>query len=130
MHSLTTNAFALVLLSCGLALGATPELQFTLPRAAQRGTEADLIVQGNRLADAKELLFYSPGVTVTSLTPVDAQHIKVHVQVAKDAKVGQYPIRIRTASGVSELRTFYVTPYPVVAEKEPNNDLARAQPIQ
>src|SRR5580765_47465 len=121
----------LILLLLGAAsLGASPELQFTLPRAAQRGTEADIIVQGNRLADAKELLFYSPGIAVTSLTPVDAQHVKVHVQVAKDAKIGQYPIRIRTASGVSELRTFYVTPYPVVPEKEPNNDLARAQPIQ
>src|SRR5690242_8995769 len=124
------SAFAVILLASSFALAASPVLQFTLPRAAQRGTEADIVVQGSRLADAKELLFYSPGITVTSLTPVDAQHVKVHVQVARDARVGQYPIRIRTASGVSELRTFYVTPYPVVVEKEPNNDLAHAQPIQ
>ncbi len=122
--------FGVVLLAGSFAPAASPVLQFTLPRAAQRGAEADLVVEGARLSDAKELLFYSPGVTVTSLTPVDAQHVKVHVQVAKDAKVGQYPIRIRTASGVSELRTFYVTPYPVVAEKEPNNDIAHAQPMQ
>ncbi|HSZ57046.1 MAG TPA: PPC domain-containing protein [Tepidisphaeraceae bacterium] len=100
-----------------------------MPRGAQRGSETDLIVQGNRIADAKELLFYCPGITVTSLQPVDAQHVKVHIQVAKDARVGQYPIRLRTATGVSELRTFYVTPFPVVAEKEPNNDFAHAQPI-
>jgi hypothetical protein len=124
------TAVAVILLTSGFALAASPVLQFTIPRAAQRGTEADLIVQGARLSDAKELLFYCRGVTVTSLTPVDAQHVKVHVQVAKDAKIGQYPIRVRTASGISELRTFYVTPYPVVAEKEPNNDIAHAQPIQ
>ncbi|HEY8749727.1 MAG TPA: PPC domain-containing protein [Tepidisphaeraceae bacterium] len=111
------------------AFAASPELQFTLPRAAQRGGEADIVVQGNRLADAKELLFYSPGITVTTLQAVDAQHVKVHLQVAQDARVGQYPIRIRTATGVSELRTFYVTPYPVATEKEPNNDFAHAQPI-
>ena len=124
------TAVAVILLTSGFALAASPVLQFTLPRAAQRGSEADLIVQGARISDAKELLFYCPGVTVTSLTPVDAQHVKVHVHVAKDAKVGQYPIRIRTASGISELHTFYVTPYPVVVEKEPNNDIAHAQPIQ
>jgi hypothetical protein len=125
--------FASVALIASLALcalAASPELQFTLPRGAQRGGDADLVVQGNRLSDAKDLLFYSPGITVTDLQPVDAQHVKVHIHVANDARVGEYLMRIRTATGISELRTFYVTPYPIVEEKEPNNDLAHAQPVE
>jgi len=109
---------------------ASPELQFTIPRGAQRGTDARITIQGNRIADAKELLFYIPGVTATDLKAVDPQHVTATVHVAKDAHIGQYPIRLRTASGISELRTFYVTPFPVVMEKEPNNDEAHAQPIE
>ena len=128
-HSLMVSAVSL-LVPVSFALAASPDLQFTLPRGAQRGGEADIVIQGIRLSDAKELMFYSPGITITDLKAVDAQHVKVHIPVAKDARVGEYPIRIRTATGISELRTFYVTPYPIVEEKEPNNDLAHAQPIE
>ena len=115
---------------CAVAAAASPELGVVLPRGAQRGTEVDLVFQGNRLADAKEILFYQPGITVAKLEAPDPQHVKVHVQIAKDASVGEYPLRVRTATGLSELRTFYVTPFPIVQEKEPNNDFAHAQPIE
>ena len=36
--------------------------------------------------------------------------------------MGEHHLRVRTATGLSELRTFFVGPYPVVAEKEPNNE--------
>ena len=112
------------------ARAASPDLQVVTPRGAQRGTEADLVVHGARLNDAKEILFYSPGITVAKLEVVNPQEVKAHVQIAKDAKIGEYPLRIRTATGLSELRTFYVTPFPLVQEKEPNNDIAHAQPIE
>ena len=112
------------------ASAASPELSVVTPRGVQRGAEADLVVHGNRLADAKEILFYQPGITVTKLEASDAQHVKLHVQVAKDAKIGEYPLRIRTATGLSELRTLFVTPFPVVEEKEPNNDQAHANPVE
>lgn len=121
--------FAALLALCAGAFGASPELQVVMPRGAQRGTEADLIFQGTRLADARDVLLYFPGITVTKVEPADAQHVKVHVRIDKDARVGIYPLRLRTATGLSELRTFCVTPYPVVQEKEPNNELADAQPI-
>ncbi|HXE53577.1 MAG TPA: hypothetical protein VN541_11200, partial [Tepidisphaeraceae bacterium] len=111
-------------------LAASPELQGVTPRGAQRGTEADLVFTGSRLADARDVLFYEPGITVTKVESSDAQHAKVHVRIDKDARIGIYPMRIRTATGLSELRTFCVTPYPVVEEKEPNNDLGTAQSVE
>ena len=99
------------------------------PRGAQRGTEADLVFHGNRLADAKDILFYQPGITLTKIESASPNEVKVHVQIATDARIGEYPLRLRTATGLSELRTFFVTPLPVVPEKEPNNDMAHAQPI-
>ena len=112
-----------------LVLGASPALTVVTPRGAQRGGEADLVFHGSRLADAQEILFYQPGITVTKLEAT-AQEVKAHVQIAKDAVLGEYPLRVRTATGLSELRTFQVTAYPVVEEKEPNNDQEHAQPIQ
>ena len=43
--------------------------------------------------------------------------------------MGEHHLRIRTETGVSELRTFFVGPYPVVAEKEPNNEPTNAQKV-
>jgi hypothetical protein len=123
--------FSVVLLVLAVrASAASPDLTVVTPRGAQRGTEADLVFSGNRFTDAKEILFYDSGITVTKLEAPDAQHVKVHVQIAKDAKLGEYPLRVRTATGLSELRTFYVTPFPTIEEKEPNNDLAHANPIE
>src|SRR6185437_9617015 len=111
-------------------LAASPELQGVTPRGAQRGTEADLVFTGSRLADARDVLFYEPGITVTKVESSDAQHAKVHVRIDKDARIGIYPMRIRTGTGLSELRTFCVTPYPVAEEREPNNDLGTAQSVE
>ena len=123
-------AFILATGSATCAMAASPQLQIVLPRGVQRGTEADIVVRGNRLADAKELLFYRPGINVTKLEATNAQSVKVHVQIPKEAPVGEYPLRVRTATGLSELRTFLVTAYPVVEEKEPNNDQEHAQPVE
>ena len=38
-------------------------------------------------------------------------------------------MRLRTATGLSELRTFFVGPYPVIAEQEPNNEPTNAQKV-
>jgi len=126
--------FALVgILMVGLlgvvASAASPGLVVVTPRGAQRGTEADLVFHGQRLGDAKEILFYQPGISVTKLDTSDANNLKVHVQIAKDAPIGEYALRVRSATGLSEVRTFFVTAYPVMEEKEPNNDQEHAQPI-
>ena len=101
-----------------------------MPRGGQRGTELDLHLQGFRLSDAQEILFYSPGITVTSLKPDKAgpdNNITAHVVIAPDAKIGEYALRLRTGTGISALRTFWVGPYPVVEDtgKLPNYDAAR-----
>ncbi|MDB5355250.1 MAG: peptidase [Phycisphaerales bacterium] len=108
---------------------ATPDVQLVLPRGVQRGTEADLLLQGARLDDAKEILFYSPGITVTSLDTKNPGQLKAHVQIAKDAHIGEYCLRVRSETGISELRTLYVGPYPIVEAKKPFGDFEHPQPI-
>jgi hypothetical protein len=82
------------------------------------------------LADAKELLFYSPGFTVKSLEATNDGSTKAVVTVAADCRLGIHAVRLRTATGISNLRTFTVGNLPEVKEVEPNNDFLVPQVIQ
>ncbi|MDB5321288.1 MAG: peptidase [Phycisphaerales bacterium] len=126
---------ALTLLIVSLtARAASPQLTRILPRGGQRGTEVVLTFEGQRLADAQEVFVYEPGVTVTKVEQsadkkVEGKQVKVTVQIAADARLGEYQMRLRTATGISELKTFWVGLFPTVQEKEPNSDFKTPQPI-
>ncbi len=109
---------------------AQPVFTNLQPWGFQRGTEVDVIVSGARLSDAQELLFYSPGVTCTKLEVVKDNQVKVQLKLADDCRLGIHALRIRTASGVSDLKTFSVGALPVVAEKEPNSEFDAPQEIE
>lgn len=119
-------AFAGITLSLS---AASPNLGSVLPRGAQRGTEVEVTFTGARLEDAKELLFYKKGIETTKLTLVNANQFKATLKVEPNAELGEYGVRVRTATGISELRTFYVGALPVIQEKEPNSEFSTPQKI-
>ncbi len=102
-----------------------------MPRGWQRGQDVVVSFSGARLADAQEILFYEPGISVVKIEPVanNANAINVTFKIAPDARLGQYTVRVRTLGGISEARTFSVGQYPVIDEKEPNNEFAAPQVI-
>ena len=107
------GCLAVLMLTCESGAG-TPGLGIISPRGVQRGTEADLLFRGTHYEDAREVLFYSPGITATSFQIVDPTLLKVHVRIDKDARIGEYCARVRGDTGISEVRTFYVTPFPIL----------------
>jgi hypothetical protein len=122
-------SFSLVLAWTAPAPASSPALGGILPRGVQRGTEATLLFNGARLSDAREILFYEPCFTVTRLQVVNDGQVKATLKVAADCRLGEHAARVRTASGLSELRTFYVGALPNIDEKEPNNDFHHPQRI-
>ena len=126
---------ALALLTVSLTVhAASPQLTRILPRGGQRGTDVVLTFEGQRLGDAQEVFVYEPGVTVTKVEqPTDkkqeGKQVKVTVKIAPDARIGEYQMRLRTATGISELKTFWVGLFPIVEEKEPNSDFKTPQAI-
>ena len=118
---------ALVLGASALS-AASPSLSRIFPRGAQRGTEADVVFQGARLADAQEILFFSAGFSTVSLAP-QGDKVKARLKIAPDCRLGVHGMRVRTATGVTELRTFFVGALPTVQEKEPNSDFDTPQEI-
>jgi hypothetical protein len=125
---LAAPSFALAALLASTLHAASPALSRLNPPAAQKGTETEITLEGARLSDAREILFYDSSITVTKLTPVDDTHVKATFKIP-DTALGEHTLRLRTATGISELRTFNVGPYPVVQEKEPNSDFKQPQPI-
>lgn len=111
------------------AHAASPVLGNVTPRGFQRGTEAVFILNGARLSDAKEVLFYYPGLTFTKLEVVNDNQAKATVKIAADCRLGEHALRLRTSSGISELRTFFIGPYQEIESKKPNNEFAQAQKI-
>ncbi|HXT60874.1 MAG TPA: PPC domain-containing protein [Pirellulales bacterium] len=116
-------------LAASQAQAASPSLGGIAPYGAQRGTEIEVNFNGGNLADAQEILLYYPGIKVLQLEAVNETTIKTKLQIAPDCRLGIHAMRVRTATGVTNLRTFNVGALPEVAEVEPNNEFATPQKI-
>lgn len=111
------------------AFATSPHLESLLPAGAQRGTQLEVTLTGERLQDAEEIFCYEPGIQIVKLNLVTNKTVTAEVKIAPDCALGEHHLRLRTASGLSELATFFVGSLPEVSEKEPNNDPAHAQTI-
>ena len=123
-------ASLLMLFVPALLPAASPTLSIITPRGVQRGSEAVLRFSGRRLDDAAEIFFYRPGLSVKEIKPVNENAIDVTVTVAPDCRLGEHVAQVRTKSGISEYRTFFVGPFPEVAEKEPNSEFETPQVVE
>lgn len=120
---------AMMTFTSALAVASSPSLSIIMPRGVQRGQDHVLTFSGARLNDAEEILFYTKGFTVKKIEPVNANAIKVTMNVAADCRLGEHVAQVRTKSGISEFRSFYVGAFPQVDEKEQNGSLEEAQPV-
>ena len=126
------TGFMLLLLlgNVNLAVASSPQLSIIMPRGIQRGQEHVLTFSGARLQETQEVFFYSEGVTVKNIEQVDDKNVKVTVTVAPQCRLGEHVAQLRTTSGISDYRTFFVGALPAVAEAEPNNEFEKPQVIE
>src|SRR5690242_13836884 len=87
---------------------ASPRMRTVRPQGGRRGTEVEVSISGRRLTDAREILFYHPGITATDLKVVNDNEIKATFRIAPDAPLGLHDLRLRSATGLSEMRSFSV----------------------
>lgn len=109
-----------------------PTLSVILPRGIQRGAEHVVTFTGARLQDTEEIFFYEPGIEVVKIEPDEknANIVRATLKVAPDCELGEKTAQVRTKSGISDYRTFFVGALPAVQEKEPNTEFTDAQPIE
>ena len=126
MH--VTAILCLPLTACVFA--ASPRLGSITPRGVQRGQEIVVSFNGSNLADAEQIFFYeNKGFEVTKLEPAGG-NVKVTMKVAPDVRLGEHVAQVRTKSGLSDYRTFWVEDLAVIEEKEPNSEFATPQAIE
>ncbi len=110
-------------------IAAEPIVSVILPRGGQRGTEMQIELHGQRLADALEIVFDRPGIEILELIAENDSKVNAKVRIAADCMLGVHAARLRTSTGISNLRLFSVGALPEVNEAEPNNTLESAQAI-
>jgi hypothetical protein len=128
MKSIVLATFGM-LIAAVPAWAVAPTVRLIQPVGGQRGTEVMVTLTGQRLADIEEILFYQPGITVTKIVGGKDTQAVATFKIAEAAQLGLHDFRVRTATGISSLKTFSVGTLRDVAEVEPNNDFARPQLI-
>ena len=123
------------------------------PQVGQQGTEVNVLLQGGRLEDIQDVLFYGPGIrfigfesaekvphdfqqNLVQTPPGTAVYLKLAIE--KDCPLGKHFLRVRTGDALSEMVSFWVTPLPCVAESHlghdrpgnTNGSIEDAQPIE
>ncbi|MEQ1859781.1 MAG: PPC domain-containing protein [Chthoniobacteraceae bacterium] len=128
MKSILLLSLSTILLPAALLAG-TPRLSHVSPAAGQRGTEVEVSFSGTNLGDANGLQFDEPGLTCAEIKS-ENNRVKAKIKIAPEARLGEHNFRIITQSGISDVRLFYVTPFPLVAElAEDKVDSKKPQPI-
>ena len=144
--SITSALTVLVTTACPVAMAGSMQrdVEWVRPRIGQRGTTVEIVIQGMYLSDPQELVFFKPGIRAVRVEPLPKmQHaqglvhggrmeeqVKAVLEIAADCEPGEHPFRLRTASTLSLLATFHVSPFPVVAAtSEPNDTIATAQGV-
>lgn len=132
MKRVTTLLLALAAFVClagRIGWAVEPSLGAVAPYGVQRGGEVEVTFNGARLGDAEQLLFYESGVEMKKIEKVNDNSCKATLAIAPDCPLGVKAVRVRTASGVSNLYLFSVGALPITGEKEPNSQFATPQDV-
>jgi len=97
-----------------------PVITGIFPRGAARGSEITVRIVGRNLGDFADLIVHDPGIELLETERVEGGEVACKVAIASDAALGVHAVRVRTQSGVSNLRLFSVGALTEVAETEPN----------
>ena len=90
-----------------------PVLKDVEPRGGQRGKAFTLTLKGEGLATGADLITNLPGTVSKLAPPRDVETpdtvLSYLIQIPEDAAPGAYPLRVRTADGLSNVLIFTVS---------------------
>ena len=117
-------------LLCITSQAVAPSVSIVYPRGGQRNTDLEVIFSGGNLADAVDVMFHTPGISLVSLTAAEAGKVTATLHIDENCALGIHGMRIRTKTGVSNLELFSVGNLPERKEVEPNSLPAEAEAIE
>ncbi|HEX7376680.1 MAG TPA: serine protease, partial [Pirellulales bacterium] len=109
----------------------TKNIETVRPRIGQRGTKVQVVIGGISLAEPREIVFFRPGICATDIQPSTSvpqihfshggtivEEVRATFEIAADCPLGEHPFRLLTATELTCIGTFHVSPFPVVDEEE------------
>lgn len=145
-HALLAS-FCLLFAAAPVAMaGMLLHIEQVSPRTAQRGTIVEVVIQGMCLKNAREIVFYRPGIRAIDIEalpnlehPIGLAHggriqeqFRCKFEISPDCPLGEHPFRVRTATEITSIGTFHVSPFAIVKEDEQgyntNDSLEKAVP--
>ncbi len=97
------------ILIASTALAEQNMIEYLTPRGGSRGTTVEVSFHGLQLKDPREVLFYRPGIRAVDFQPKSPEDVKVRFEIAPDCPLGEHALRLRTATALSEVVTFWAT---------------------
>ena len=116
----TLTRVAIASLTVLTAFAAGPELTRLDPPGGRRGAALKVTLEGYGLDDEAKVRSRLPG-SFTALTSAQqgmGQGLPFLVEIAADAPIGLYPVRVETEQGLSNILLFSVGAFPEVTETE------------
>ncbi len=126
-------AISVLALSISLLAGPmTKNIESVRPRIGERGTTVEVRIQGVSLKNPREIRFFRPGIRAldlrTSPTPPRKrslmhrgrieEEVVCRFEISPDCPPGEHAFRLLTATELTCIATFHVSPFPVVDEAE------------
>ncbi len=139
--------FAILLSSRAAGDRQVKNVEGVSPRIGQRGTTVEVTIVGVSIHDPREIIFFKPGIRAFGLRTPENPPLKrslVHggrieeavvcnFEISPDCPPGEYAFRLLTATELTCIGTFHVSPFPVVDEEEEgeygNDTLETARPV-
>jgi hypothetical protein len=110
-------------------LAEVPAIESLTPICGNIGKTFSISLYGSNLSKPVDLLFYRPGVKLLRFEGVDNNTVKAVLEAGSEAPLGAHPFRLRTETGISELRQFQLVQKPIVIDAGGNLSPAKAQKI-
>jgi hypothetical protein len=112
----------------------TKHLEAVSPRIGQRGTTVEVTLQGIEIHDPRQIIFFRPGIRASEIRvgnkltyPRNLAHggriveqVICKFEISPDCPLGEHPFRLLTATQMTCIGTFHVSPFPVLDENEAN----------
>jgi hypothetical protein len=96
----------------------SPRLLTTMPMGGQAGSEVEVVISGQYLDEAEQLIFSNPGITALPKLDDSGNAVpnRFIVRIAEDCAPGVYDARVMARSGISSPRAFSVGELPEVTQ--------------
>ncbi|MFT7639462.1 MAG: hypothetical protein ACI9G1_001198 [Pirellulaceae bacterium] len=125
----------------------TKNVEGVSPRIGQRGTTVEVTIVGVSIHDPREIIFFQSGIRAFDVrTPENPpskrglahggrieEAVVCKFEIAADCSLGEHPFRLLTATELTCIGTFHVSPFPVIDEVEgaanSNDTLENAKPV-